>query len=79
MRRKHIIYVILGIIITIVLILSCSKSVIIDMAPIKTTQDSVYIPRRVQEKDTTKKEDTTRIPITFGVTVDNWGDEENIN
>lgn len=41
------------------------------MAPIKTTQDSVYIPRRVQEKDTTKKEDTTRIPITFGVTVDN--------
>lgn len=62
------------------IIISCSKSTIIDIATPRNIDTSVYVPR--MKKDTTKvdssKVDTTRIPISFDVSVDNWGDE-NIN
>lgn len=63
------------------IIISCSKSTIIDMATPRNIDTSVYVPR--MKKDTTKvdssKVDTTRIPISFDVSVDNWGDEEENN
>lgn len=69
--------IIVGLLVTII---SCSKSTIIDIATPRNIDTSVYVPR--MKKDTTRvdssKVDTTRIPISFDVSVDNWGDE-NIN
>lgn len=50
----------------------CSKTTIIDMR--EEPEEEVYVPRKVH-KDT-EDTDTSRVPISFDVTVDNWGDED---
>ena len=66
--------IIVGLLITII---SCSKSTIIDMAIPRNIDTSTYTPR--VKSDTTNNRDTARVPISFDVSVDNWGDEEVIN
>lgn len=56
---------------------SCDKSEVIGLAPIQLKDTTEYVPR--MRKDTTQVEDTTREPISFGVTVDGWGDEDTTN
>lgn len=55
------------------LIWSCSKTTIIDQAAPEKTPET-YTPRT--KSDSTATEDTSRIPITFGVTVEGWKDVE---
>lgn len=70
MMKKAIILILL----LLLLCFSCDKSVVIDRPPIRGLVDTTeYVPR--MRKDTTQVEDTTREPISFGVTVDGWGDE----
>lgn len=66
--------IIVGLLVTII---SCSKSTIIDMAIPRNVDTSTYTPR--VKSDTTNNRDTVRVPISFDVSVDNWGDEEVIN
>jgi hypothetical protein len=78
--KNTILYIFLGILIlfsVFVIIISCSKSTIIDMAIPRNIDTSVYTPR--VKSDTTSNRDTARVPISFDVSVDNWGDEEVIN
>lgn len=60
--------------VVVVTILGCSKTTIIDMR--EEPKEEVYTPRT--KADSTETEDTSRIPISFDVTVDNWGDETEI-
>lgn len=54
---------------------SCSRSTILDMYQPRLQDTSTYVPRAITRADTTQTEDTTRIPISFGVTIQGWGDE----
>lgn len=74
--KKLIIFAISIIVTLLLVIISCSKSTIIDMAIPKNIDTSVYTPR--VKSDTTSNRDTARLPISFDVSIDNWGDE-NIN
>lgn len=77
--KNTILYIFLGVLILFsifVIIISCSKSTIIDMAIPRNIDTSTYTPR--VKSDTTSNRDTARVPISFDVSIDNWGDE-NIN
>lgn len=52
------------------LLIGCSKSTIIDMAFPRNVDTVRY--HRIVVKDTV---DTVKVPINFGVSIDNWGDE----
>lgn len=66
---KKIIVLILAIVIA--MIFACSKSVVIDMPPTRSIGDTTnYTPR--SKADTTEREDTARVPISFTVTVEDW-------
>lgn len=52
-------------------ILSCSKTTIIGM---REEPEEVYIPRT--KADSTETEDTSRIPISFDVSVEGWKEVE---
>ena len=72
---KKIIVLILAIIIAT--IFACSKSAVIDIAPTRNIGDTTnYTPR--SKADTTQREDTARVPISFDVNVDDWGDESEL-
>lgn len=71
--KKIIISSLLIVVLVLVSIISCSKSTIIDMAIPRNIDTSVYTPRT--RVDTTSKEDTTRVPISFTVDVEGWGPE----
>lgn len=74
MMKKAIILILL----LLLLCFSCDRSEVIGLAPIRGLVDTTeYVPR--MRKDTTQVEDTTREPISFGVTVDGWGDEDTTN
>lgn len=75
MSKYH--YGLVGVLILILvflLILSCSKSTIIDKAIDRTIDTTTYTPRK-RQTDTTEN----KVPISFDVSIDNWGDEENQN
>lgn len=70
---------VITILLVIMLLFACSKSVVIDMPPTRSIGDtSVYVPRK-RSSDTTQVADTARVPISFDVSIDNWGDEEEEN
>lgn len=69
---------ILGLIIFGVIV-SCSRSVVLDIYKPKAQDTSTYTPRAITRADTTEAPDTARIPISFGVTIDGWGDETDID
>lgn len=69
MMKKAIILILL----LLLLCFSCDRSEVIGLAPTQLKDTTEYVPR--MRKDTTHIEDTTREPISFGVTVDGWGDE----
>lgn len=74
--KNTILYIFLGVLVlfsVFVIIISCSKSTIIDMAISRNIDTSTYTPR--VKSDTTNNRDTVRVPISFDVSVDNWGDE----
>lgn len=50
----------------------CSISEVIDVPVVK--EPETYTPRK-RAADSTQR-DTARVPISFDVSVDNWGDEE---
>lgn len=75
--KKIIILIISIIVVFLATVISCSKSTIIDIYIPRNIDTSVYTPR--VKSDTTSNADTARVPISFGVTVDNWGNEEEIN
>lgn len=52
----------------------CSLSEVVD-APVQREPET-YTPRK-RMTDTTQR-DTARVPISFDVSVDNWGDEEEV-
>lgn len=56
----------------VALIWSCSKTTIIDMR--EDPEEEVYTPRT--KADSTETEDTSRIPISFDVSVEGWKDVE---
>ena len=56
----------------LLILVGCSLSEVID-APVPKESET-YTPRK-RQTDTTQR-DTARVPISFGVSVDNWGDEE---
>lgn len=58
---------------------SCSRSVILDMYQPRMQDTSTYTPRTITRADTTETPDTSRVPISFGVTVDGWGEENDVN
>lgn len=72
MMKKAIILILL----VLLLCFSCDMSVVIDRPTIRGLDTTEYVPR--MRKDTIQV-DTTRIPITFEVTVDGWGDEDTTN
>ncbi len=75
--KKVIVLIISIIVVFLTIFISCSKSTIIDIAIPRNVDTSTYTPR--VKSDTTSTVDTVRVPISFDVTVDNWGDEEEIN
>ena len=69
----------LTIVALVAMVIGCSKSVVIDMATVRSIGDtSKYVPRR-RPGDTTQVADTARVPISFDVSVDDWGEEEEVN
>lgn len=56
----------------LLILVGCSISEVVD-APVQREQE-VYTPRK-RQTDTTQR-DTARVPISFDVSVDDWGDEE---
>lgn len=60
--------------ISLLLLAGCSMSEVIDRYEPRQADTSVYVPR--QRKDTTRVDstivDTTRIPISFDVYVEDW-------
>ena len=75
--KKVIVLIISIIVVFLTMFVSCSKSTIIDMYIPRNIDTSTYTPR--VKSDTTSTVDTARVPISFDVTVDGWGDEEDIN
>lgn len=58
----------------LLLLVGCSLSEIVDLRQPEEEQTEPYYPR--MRKDTTEKADSGRVPISFDVSVDNWGDEQ---
>lgn len=58
-------------------VLSCSRSTILDMYQPRLQDTSTYVPRT--KADTTAEEDTAREPISFTVTIEGWGNDINLN
>lgn len=56
----------------LLLLVGCSLSEVID-APVQQEPET-YAPRK-RQTDSTQR-DTARVPISFDVSIDNWGDEE---
>ena len=74
--KKITVFAISIIFVLLVIIISCSKSTIIDMAIPRNIDTSVYTPR--VKSDTTSNRDTSRVPISFDVSIDDWEDEDDI-
>lgn len=73
--RNYCWILLLTIVALVAMVIGCSKSVVIDMATVRSIGDtSEYVPRR-RSSDTTQVADTARVPISFDVSVDDWGDE----
>lgn len=70
--REFIITIAVILAVVVVTILGCSKITIIDMR--EEPKEEVYTPRT--KTDSTETEDTSRIPISFDVTVEGWKDVE---
>lgn len=62
-----------GLMLAGLLVLSCDRSVVIDMAEPQTKADTTQYTPRTRTEDT--QEDTTRVPITFDVTITPWPDD----
>lgn len=58
----------------LLLLVGCSLSEIVDLRQPEEAQTEPYQPR--MRRDTTEVADSGRVPISFDVSVDNWGDEE---
>lgn len=56
----------------LLILVGCSLSEVLD-APVQREPET-YTPRK-RAADSTQR-DTARVPISFDVSVDNWGDEE---
>ena len=56
----------------LLLLVGCSLSEVVDTYTPR--EPETYTPRK-RAADSTQR-DTARVPISFGVSVDNWGDEE---
>lgn len=56
------------IVLLVAMVIGCSKSEVIN-APIRVVEEE-YTPRT--KADTTEREDTARVPISFTVTVEDW-------
>lgn len=74
MLKKFDILIYLTIFVLFILYVACSKSTIIDVYTPKVKDTTVYTPRT--KVDTTSKEDTAKVPITFTVTVEGWNEIE---
>lgn len=70
--RELIITIAVILAVVVVTILGCSKTTIIDMR--EEPEQEVYTPRT--KADSTENEDTSRVPISFDVTVEGWRDVE---
>ena len=64
---------VLTIVIIVAMVIGCSKSVVIDMPPTKSLNDTTWYATS-EKADTTEKDDTVRYPISFDVTVEDWED-----
>lgn len=58
----------------LLLIGGCSLSEVIDLQTPRERKSEPYYPQT--KADSTEKADTARVPISFDVSVDNWGDED---
>lgn len=58
-------------IVLLLLLCSCSKSVVIDMPKTRAADTTEYIP--IERNDTTE---TIGVPITFDVSVEGWEEDE---
>lgn len=58
--------------ITLLLLAGCSMSEVIDRPEPRQADTSVYVPRQRKEKVDSTYVDTTRIPISFDVYVEDW-------
>lgn len=71
--KQTLTYISIGVLVLLLaflLIISCSKTIIIDMR--QESEQEEYIPRT--KSDSTEVEDS--VPITFSVTVEGWKDVE---
>lgn len=69
--RVYYLIAVLTIVLLVAMVTGCSKSEVLS-APIRVVEEE-YTPRT--RVDTTSKEDTTRVPISFTVDVEGWGSE----
>lgn len=76
--RNYCRILLLTIVALVAMVIGCSKSVVIDMAPTRSIGDTTGRTPRRRAADSTDV-DTARVPISFGVSVDNWGDEEDVD
>ena len=58
--------------ISLLLLAGCSMSEVIDRPEPRQADTSVYVPRQRKEKVDSTIVDTTRIPISFDVCVEDW-------
>ena len=58
--------------ISLLLLAGCSMSEVIDRPEPRQADTSVYVPRPRKEKVDSTYVDTTRIPISFDVYVEDW-------
>lgn len=77
--RNYCRILLLTIVALVAMVIGCSKSVVIDMAPTRSIGDTTGRTPRRRSSDTTQVADTARVPISFDVSIDNWGDDEEIN
>ena len=66
--RNYCWILLLTIVLLVAMVIGCSKSEVIS-APIRVVEEE-YTPRT--KEDTTEREDTARVPISFTVTVEDW-------
>ena len=68
------------ILLAIFLLFSCSKSVVIDIAEPHVQADTTeYTPIEKGKRPPHDHDDDKKVPISFDVDVDDWGDDEEIN
>ena len=61
----------------LLILVGCSLSEVIDVPVQREREPETYTPRK-RAADSTQR-DTARVPISFDVSVDNWGDEEDVD